>query len=251
MSEPLIEVRNLTKSYQTPAGPLSVLRGVDLTINKGEFVALVGPSGSGKTTFLNMITGIDQPTNGEVIVDGVNITHANARKLTKWRARNVGIIFQFFQLLPTISVVNNVIAPMDFGSVWKPRERRDRAITLLDTFGIKEQADKTPDMLSGGQQQRVALARALANDPMLIIGDEPTGNLDRMSAANVFDQLSRLCASGTTVIVVTHDRELVRQIPTILEIKDGMIGHTTIEAAAKRRTQELEALRTQSIGQEA
>jgi len=251
MSEPLIEVRNLTKSYQTPAGPLSVLRGVDLQINRGDFVALIGPSGSGKTTFLNMITGIDQPTGGDVVVGGVNITHAKPRQLTKWRARNVGIIFQFFQLLPTISVANNVVAPMDFGGVWKPRERRARALDLLDTFSIKDQADKTPDMLSGGQQQRVALARALANDPMLVIGDEPTANLDRMSAANVFDQLSRLCDAGSTVIVVTHDRELVRQIPTILEIKDGMIGHTTIEAAAKRRTQELEALRTDAVGKEA
>jgi len=251
MSEPLIEVRNLTKSYDTPAGPLSVLRGVNMQINRGDFVALVGPSGSGKTTFLNMLTGIDQPTSGEVIIDGINITHARPRQLTKWRARNVGIIFQFFQLLPTLSVANNVVAPMDLGGVWKPKERHNRAVELLDLFGIKEQAYKTPDMLSGGQQQRVALARALANNPMLVVGDEPTGNLDRMSAANVFERLHDLCRQGSTVIVVTHDRELVHQIPIILEIKDGLIGRTTIEAAAKRRTQELEALRTQSMGKEA
>ena len=243
MSESFIEVRNLTKTYETPAGPLNVLRGIDLTLNKGDFVALVGPSGSGKTTFLNMLTAIDSPSTGEVAVDGVNITQARQRQLTKWRARNVGIVFQFFQLLPTLSVVDNVVAPMDLGKVWKPRERRDRALDLLDTFGIKDQAFKTPDMLSGGQQQRVALARAMANNPALLIGDEPTGNLDRMSATNVFKVFQELANQGTTILIVTHDRELVQTVPKILELNDGLVGHTTLEAAAARRTQELQALR--------
>lgn len=243
MAEPFIQIRNLTKTFNTPAGPLSVLRGIDLDIPKGDFVALIGPSGSGKTTFLNMITGIDSPTSGEVLIDGVNITRTRPGRLTKWRARNVGIIFQFFQLLPTLSVANNVIAPMDFANINKSGERRNAALTLLDRFGIKEQGFKTPDMLSGGQQQRVAIARALANNPPLIVGDEPTGNLDRMSAGIVFDTFRELADNGATVIIVTHDRELVKGVSTVLELTDGLIGHTTLEAAAARRTQELQALK--------
>lgn len=244
MPEPFILVKNLVKTYNTPAGPLNVLRGFDLSLEKGDFATLVGPSGSGKTTFLNMITAIDTPTGGEVTVNGVNITHTPQRKLTKWRARNIGIIFQFFQLLPTMTVLENVIAPMDFANVWEPRQRRKRAMELLERFGIADQAYKTPDMLSGGQQQRVAVARAMANNPPLIIGDEPTGNLDRMSAANVFSYFHELAKEGTTILIVTHDRELAHGIPKVLQIADGMIGHTTLEAAVARRTQELQALRT-------
>lgn len=243
MPEPFIKIHNLTKTYTTPAGPLNILRGIDLTINKGDFVALVGPSGSGKTTFLNMLTAIDEPSTGEIAINDVNVTQAKQRRLTKWRARNIGIVFQFFQLLPTLSVLDNVVAPMDFANVYRSSERKDRALAILERLGIRDQAYKTPDMLSGGQQQRVALARALANNPPLIVGDEPTGNLDRMSAANVFSWLGELASKGTTVIIVTHDRELVRDVSTILELKDGLIGHTTLEAAAARRTQELLAYR--------
>lgn len=246
MAEAFININKLVKTFDTPAGPLNVLRGIDLEINKGDFVALVGPSGSGKTTFLNMLTAVDEPTGGDVTVGGVPITQAPQRRLTKWRARNVGIVFQFFQLLPTLSVVENVIAPMDFANVWKPGERREIALKLLDRFGIRDQAEKTPDMLSGGQQQRVAIARALANNPPLIVGDEPTGNLDRMSAGNVFNLLQQLTDRGTTVIIVTHDRELVRNIPKIYELTDGLINQTTLAAAAARRTQELRATRTKS-----
>ena len=244
MAEPFIQVRNLTKTYDTPAGPLNVLRGIDLTIDKGDFVALVGPSGSGKTTFLNMLTAIDTPTRGEVIVDGINVTRTRQNHLTRWRARNIGIIFQFFQLLPTLSVLHNIVAPMDLARVYKGSERKQKALDLLDNFGIQDQAYKTPDMLSGGQQQRVAIARALANSPSLIIGDEPTGNLDRMSATNVFEIFEALSQAGATVLIITHDRELVQRVPKILELNDGMIGHTTLEAAAARRTQELTAIRT-------
>jgi putative ABC transport system ATP-binding protein len=247
MAEPFITIRNLVKTYETPAGPLNVVRGINIDINKGDFVALIGPSGSGKTTFLNMLTAIDTPTSGEIAIGGVNITQAKQRKLTKWRSRNVGIVFQFFQLLPTLTVADNVVVPMDFGKVYKPKQRRERAVKLLDYFSIKDQADKTPDMLSGGQQQRVALARALANNPSLIIGDEPTGNLDRMSASKVFEAFHRLSEQGTTVIIVTHDRELVKDVPKIFEFNDGVIGQTTIEAAARRRTQELQALRLAQI----
>jgi len=246
MAEPFIQISKLVKTFETPAGPLNVLRGIDLEVHKGDFVALVGPSGSGKTTFLNMLTAVDTPTGGDVVIDGVPITQAPQRRLTRWRARNVGIVFQFFQLLPTLTVVENVMAPMDFADVWKSKERREIALKLLDRFGIRDQAEKTPDMLSGGQQQRVALARALANNPPLVVGDEPTGNLDRMSATNVFDLFQQLADRGTTVIIVTHDRELVRNVPKLMELRDGTIGETTLEAAARRRTQELRASRTRS-----
>jgi ABC-type lipoprotein export system ATPase subunit len=246
MAEPFIKIDKLVKTFDTPAGPLNVLRGIDMEVHKGDFVALVGPSGSGKTTFLNMLTAVDAPTGGDVMVGGVPITQAPQRKLTKWRARNVGIVFQFFQLLPTLTVVENVMAPMDFANVWKPNERREIALKLLDRFDIADQADKTPDMLSGGQQQRVAIARALANNPPLVVGDEPTGNLDRMSATNVFNLFQQLADRGTTVIVVTHDRALVQTVPKLYELVDGTIGRTTLEAAAARRTEELRRSRTQS-----
>jgi putative ABC transport system ATP-binding protein len=247
MGESFVTVRDLVKTYQTPAGPLNVLRGLSLDICKGDFVALVGPSGSGKTTFLNMLTAIDTPTSGSITIGDVEITRAKARKLTKWRARNIGIVFQFFQLLPTISVTANVMAPMDFAHVWKSSERPQQALQLLEYFGIADQAQKMPDMLSGGQQQRVALARALANNPALVVADEPTGNLDHMSARRAFDAFRQLSERGTTVIIVTHDRELVKDVPKVYEITDGLIGHTTLEAAARRRTQEREALRLSRI----
>ncbi len=244
MPEAFIQIKNLVKTFETPAGPLNVLRGIDFEINKGDFVSLVGPSGSGKTTLLNMLTAVDTPTAGDVIIGGVPVTQAPQRKLTKWRARNVGIVFQFFQLLPTLTVLENVIAPMDFANVWKPRERKDIALKLLDRFDIKDQAFKTPDMLSGGQQQRVAIARALANNPPLVVGDEPTGNLDRMSAGKVFELFQQLADRGTTVVIVTHDRDLVRNVPKLFELRDGTIGETTLEAAARRRTAELRATRS-------
>lgn len=241
MAEPFIKVRNLVKTFETPAGPLNVLRGIDLDIYKGDFVALFGPSGSGKTTFLNMITGIDTPTAGTALVDGVDVVKTSERRLTRWRGRNIGIVFQFFQLMPTLTVLQNIKMPMDFCDVYEPRERRDRAMTLLERLNIADQADKTPDMLSGGQQQRVAIARALANDPPLVIGDEPTGNLDRMSADNVFEIFHEMREQGRTVLVVSHDRELLRGVPRMMVLADGLIESTTLEAAAKRRSQELQA----------
>ena len=242
---PFIEIKEMHKAYNTPAGEHEVLRHVNLDVNEGDFIAIYGPSGSGKTTFLNMLTGIDTPTRGEVVIGGVPINRTKQSKLTKWRGKNAGIVFQFFQLLPTLTVLENVVAPMDFCNVWKPSERKDKAIALLERFEIADQAFKTPDMLSGGQQQRVAVARALANDPPLIVADEPTGNLDRMSANNVFNFFRELSENGRTVVVVTHDRELVQTVPKLMEIREGEIGETTLEKATKRRTQELEALRVQ------
>jgi putative ABC transport system ATP-binding protein len=248
MPEPFfIQTSNLVKTYETPAGPLNVLRGIDLELKRGEFVAMVGPSGGGKTTFLNMLTGVDKPSSGMVFVDGVDIANTSERKLTRWRGRNVGIVFQFFQLLPTLTVLENVMMPMDFCNVHKPNERRGKAMALLERFDVADQADKTPDLLSGGQQQRVAIARALANDPQLIIGDEPTGNLDRMSAAVVFETFYEMQEQGHTIIVVTHDRQVVRDVPNVLTIQDGMLEATPLEAAARRRTREQQALRMSAL----
>jgi putative ABC transport system ATP-binding protein len=247
MPESFIRTNNLVKTYKTPVGPLNVLRGIDLELAKGDFVALVGPSGGGKTTLLNMLTGVDKPTSGMVFVDGVDIANTSERKLTRWRGRNVGIVFQFFQLLPTLTVLENVIMPMDFCSVHAPKARRDKAMSLLERFDVSDQAHKTPDMLSGGQQQRVAIARALANDPALIIGDEPTGNLDRMSAAVVFETFYEMQEQGHTIIIVTHDREVVRDVPTVMTIQDGLLEATPLEAAASRQVREQQARRLSEL----
>ena len=243
MPEPFIKTSSLVKTYDTPAGPLKVLRGIDLELRKGSLVALVGPSGVGKTTFLNMLTGIDKPTSGTVSVGGMDVTNGSESKLTRWRGRNIGIVFQFSQLLPTLTVLENVVMPMDFCNVHKREERRDRAMALLRRFDILDQAHKTPDLLSGGQQQRVSIARALANDPPLLIGDEPTSNLDRMSAAVVFDTFYELQEQGHTIVIVTHDRDLVRDVPTVLALRNGLVEAAPLDAAAKRRSREQEALR--------
>lgn len=247
MTNSLVQTRQLTKTYSTPAGPLTVFQNVDFTLNRGDFAALIGPSGIGKTTFLNMLTAIDDPTGGEVTIDGMNLTRTRQRDLIKWRARNIGIVFQFFQLLPTVSVLQNVIAPMDLAGVYVPDERRDRAMALLDRLGIADQAEKLPAMMSGGQQQRVAIARALANDPQVIIGDELTANLDRMSANNVYSILRELADEGKTVLVVTYDRELVRDVPLLYELRDKSIRQVTAEELAQRSTQERDAI---TVGQQ-
>ena len=247
MPEPLIQISNLVKTYETPAGPLGVLQGIDLEVSRGDFIALVGPSGGGKTTLLNMITGVDRPTSCMVVVDGVNVSTTSERKLTRWRARNIGIVFQFFQLLPTLTVLENVIMPMDFARVYGPRDRREKAMALLERFDVADQAEKTPDLLSGGQQQRVSIARALANDPVLLIGDEPTGNLDHMSAAVVLDAFYELQEQGHTVMIVTHDRDVVQDVPTVLTLKDGLVEGTPLEAAARRQAREQQATRTAEL----
>lgn len=223
MTNPFIITRNLVKHYKTPAGVLEVLRGLDIELQQGDFVAIVGPSGAGKTTLLNMITAVDKPTSGEVIIGDKSVTQTPQAQLTKWRARNIGIVFQFFQLLPTISVLDNIIFPMDYAGVHEPSQRRNVALNWLTRLGIEDQAQKRPDMLSGGQQQRTAIARALANNPPLIIGDEPTANLDRMSTENVFNIFHELANQGTTVIITTYDREIVANIPIVYELQGGRL----------------------------
>jgi ABC-type lipoprotein export system ATPase subunit len=221
--EPLISLRNVVKTYHTTAGDFTALRGVDLVVGRSEFVAVIGKSGSGKSTLLNIITGIDRPTAGEVWVAGTGIHTLNEGQLAVWRGRSMGIVFQFFQLLPTLSAVENVMLPMDFSGAVAPRERRPRALALLDEVEMTAEADKLPSALSGGQQQRVAIARALANDPPMIVADEPTGNLDSRTAAQVFDLFGRLVDEGKTILMVTHDRDLARRVRRTVVISDGEI----------------------------
>jgi len=219
----IIDLRDLVKTYETGAGGLTVLQGVTLRVQAGEFLSVVGPSGSGKSTLLNMITGIDRPTGGEVFVGGQAVHTMNENALARWRGRNVGVVFQFFQLLPTLTALENVILPMDFCEVYRRRERRARAMWLLEQVGIAEQAHHLPSALSGGEQQRAAIARALANDPSLVVADEPTGNLDTQTAAGVFALFEELVSRGKTLLVVTHDRELSLRTQRVLYLLDGHI----------------------------
>ena len=189
----------------------------------GEFVTIVGPSGNGKSTLLNMITGIDRPTDGQVIVTGLEIQKMSENRLAAWRGQHVGIVFQFFQMLPALSLLQNIILPMDFAKKYRSRERRERAMHLLEQVDLADQAHKLPGMVSGGQQQRAAIARALANDPELLVADEPTGNLDTRNANDVFDLFSKLIEQGKTLLVVTHDKDLARRVPRVVEIIDGRI----------------------------
>jgi putative ABC transport system ATP-binding protein len=217
----LIELRDVVKTYQTGAGDVTVLKDITLQVRRGEFISVVGPSGSGKSTLLNMITGIDRPTDGEVFVSSEAVHELSENQLARWRGRNVGVIFQFFQLLPTLTILENVMLPMDFCKVYGRRERRGRAMHLLGQVGIAEHADKLPSALSGGEQQRAAIARALANDPPLVVADEPTGNLDTKTANEVFRLFEGLVSQGKTLLVVTHDRSLSGRTERVLHLLDG------------------------------
>src|SRR3954449_8788626 len=201
----MITMQRITKTYETPAGSFKALHSIDLEIAAGEFVAIVGKSGSGKSTLLNMIGGIDRPSSGSLRIGGEDIQRLSHNELAAWRGRAIGLVFQFFQLLPTLTVAENVMLPMDFCNTWPGRQRRPRALELLEQMGIGEQADKLPSALSGGQQQRAAIARALANDPPVILADEPTGNLDSETSAEIFTLFAQLAADGKTLLVVTHD----------------------------------------------
>jgi putative ABC transport system ATP-binding protein len=220
---PLIDLAGVEKVYRMGRVDYRALRRVDLAIAAGEMVAVVGPSGSGKTTILNLITGIDRPTSGTVTVGGRRLDELDEEELAIWRRGNVGIVFQFFQLLPTLSALENAVLPLDFARLGTKRERYERAMHHLALVGLADKAGHLPMELSGGEQQRVAIARALATDPRLIVGDEPTGNLDTRTAAEMFELLQRLNDEGKTVLYVTHDLELTGRASRVVTIRDGLV----------------------------
>jgi putative ABC transport system ATP-binding protein len=205
----IVDVKNVVKSFPVGDTEITILKGISFQVDKGEFLSIVGPSGNGKSTLLNMITGIDRPTDGEVTVLGHQVHEMSENALARWRGENVGIIFQFFQMLPALTLLNNIVLPMDLAKKYKPRERRERAMHLLEIVGLADQAHKLPSMVSGGQQQRAAISRALANDTA--------------SARMVFDLFNQLVAEGKTLLMVTHDKELAHQVPRKIEIMDGHI----------------------------
>jgi ABC-type lipoprotein export system ATPase subunit len=247
----LIELRNVVKTYESAAGRFTALKGIDLQVDHGEFVAVIGKSGSGKSTLINMITGIDRPTSGEVVVAGTPVHTLTEGQMAVWRGRHLGIIFQFFQLLPTLSLIENVMLPMDFAALYAPRERHERALQLLDQVELADQAYKLPSSVSGGQQQRAAIARALANDPPILVADEPTGNLDSKTAQAVFKLFEDLVEHGKTILMVTHDNDLARAVTRTIVLSDGEIIEEYLarlfpglsEAQLVEVTRELETIR--------
>jgi putative ABC transport system ATP-binding protein len=220
---PAIELSGIRKTYITGAGEFEALKGIDLRVGAGEFVAVVGKSGSGKSTLINMVAGIDRPTGGEAWVAGTPVHTLTENQIAVWRGRTVGVVFQFFQLLPTLTALENVMLPMDFCNVYDFADRPKRALALLDLVGVGDQADKLPSSLSGGQQQRVAIARSLANDPPLLVADEPTGNLDGKTASSVIDLFGALTKEGKTILMVTHDPDLARRGSRIVTVTEGQI----------------------------
>jgi ABC-type lipoprotein export system ATPase subunit len=234
----LIDLRNLHKTYHTPAGDFPALKDINLTIDRGEFVAVIGKSGCGKSTLINMITGIDRPSEGEVFVGETAVHTLNEGPMAQWRGRNLGIVFQFFQLLPTLTVVENVMLPMDFCHMYTPRERRERAMHLLDLVGVAEHAHKLPTAVSGGQQQRVAIARALANDPPIVVADEPTGNLDSRTSEVVFELFEGLVEQGKTFLIVTHDDDQAQRASRTLLLADGEIVNEYLARALPTLSQD-------------
>ncbi len=222
-----IHLQAISKVFSYGGTDFTALEGIDLELPAGEFVAIVGKSGSGKSTLLNVVAGIDRPTSGQVIVGSTAIHTLDENRLSLWRGRHVGVVFQFFQLLPTLTILENVMLPMDFCATYPPAQARSRALDLLAQFGIEDQAHKLPAALSGGQQQRAALARALANDPPLLVADEPTGNLDSQSSASVLDLLLSTTRAGRTVLMVTHERDIASVADRVVTLADGrVIGQT-------------------------
>ena len=222
-NDDLIHLNQVVKNFNTVAGTFTALKGVDLRVSAGEFVAVIGKSGSGKSTLVNMITGIDRPTSGQVFVGDTAIHTLTENQMAIWRGKNLGIVFQFFQLLPTLSIVDNVMLPMDFCNVYKSNQRYKHAMELLDEMEMADHAHKLPSAISGGQQQRVAIARALANDPPILLADEPTGNLDSNTANTVFAMFEKLVDQGKTILMVTHDQDLAKRVTRAVNIVDGMI----------------------------
>ena len=224
--EPIVALRNIVKSFPVGNDEVTVLHDISFDIYPGEFVSIVGPSGNGKSTLLNMVTGIDRPTAGEVLVTGRPVHEMSENELAKWRGHSVGIIFQFFQMLPSLSLLQNVSLPMEFARLYGRSERRERAMHLLEMVGLGDQANKLPGMVSGGQQQRAAIARSLATDPALLVADEPTGNLDAETAEQVFELFLKLVQEqGKTMLMVTHDQKLAGLVPRKVEIVNGRIAN--------------------------
>ena len=219
----IVHVHNLVKTYESAAGRFVALDGVDLQVNHGKFISIIGKSGSGKSTLMNMITGIDRPTSGEIYVGKTAVHALNEEQIAIWRGTAIGVIFQFFQLLPTLTAVENVLLAMDYGQKFPRDERPDRAMHLLELVGMAAQAHQLPPLLSGGQQQSVAIARALANDPPLLTADEPTGNLDSKTADHIFNLFESLVDEGKTILMVTHDNDLARRAQETVELADGEI----------------------------
>ncbi len=220
---PAVQLIGVDKNYAAPAGVVHALADVSFQVDAGELIGVVGKSGSGKSTLLNIIAGIDRPTGGQIWVDGVGVHALGEARLAAWRGRNVGVVFQFFQLLPTLTVAENVMLPMDFCNTYPRRDRRVRSLALLELVGIADQADKLPLSLSGGQQQRVAIARALANNPPLLVADEPTGNLDSHTGQSVWRLFQQLAEDGKAVMVVTHDSEVAGLVGRVISLTDGAI----------------------------
>jgi putative ABC transport system ATP-binding protein len=228
----IIELRNVSKAYLSAGKMQTVLNDINLDINFGEFVAIVGASGNGKSTLLNLLTGIDHPSSGEIIVNKTPLQKLSSEKLTAWRCANVGIVFQFFQLLPALNLWQNIVLPMDFFGKLPKRQRRERAMALLERVGLADEAHRLPSQVSGGQQQRAAIARALANDPELIVADEPTGNLDEATADSVFQLFAHLRDQGKTLVMVTHNETLANAASRKIEIHAGRIHADTMPLLA-------------------
>jgi putative ABC transport system ATP-binding protein len=218
-----VEMKNIVKIFESSAGQFTALKGVNLQISSGEFVAIVGKSGSGKSTLINMITGIDRPTSGQLFVAGAALHNLDEEQTTVWRGQAIGVIFQFFQLMPTLSAIENVMLPMDYGSQYSMSDRPERAMELLEKVHVESFANRMPAELSGGQQQTIAIARALANDPPIIVADEPTGNLDSQSTEMVFNLFAELAGEGKTILMVTHDNDLAKHTSRVVTIADGLI----------------------------
>lgn len=219
----LIDLKGVIKQYHSMAGDVVALKGIDLQVNAGEFFVVTGKSGAGKTTLINMITGLDRCTDGTIQVDGVAVHALSAAKAASWRGQHVGVVFQTFELLPTLTVLHNVMLPMDFAGKYSLRERRERALQLLEQVEIAEHAGKLPSEVSGGQQQRVAIARAMANDPQLLVADEPTGSLDSGTAGAVLDLFEKMVDNGKTVLLVTHDEDVAGRGSRRITLADGEI----------------------------
>lgn len=234
----LILLDNVSKCYETEAEDFLALKDINLSIGKGEFVGVIGKSGSGKSTLINMMTGIDRPTEGEVFIGGTGIHTYDENKMAIWRGNNVGIVFQFFQLLPTLTVLENIMLPMDFCNVYESNQRPTKAMDLLKLVNLEKHAHKLPSQLSGGQQQRIAIARALANDPPIIMADEPTGNLDSRTAEHIFEIFERLVNDGKTIVMVTHDSDQAKRVSRSVIIADGEVIEEYLEQTFPKLNQE-------------